>query len=188
MIFILKILWQTETSTWETWIKVFLDQSASHLSLLILYANQIWSLSFQGLKGRLVRWLLFSAGSSGSLRPATAVYCQRCPAHGILSVDLTPRFWTWIGVATDHWPADPRGARERAFVFAIKRLMTGWRMVELFCSAALSAAETDQRTYSTEHLSHCLTSSSHHTIQPEILTGRSQCRSLSCITPASCWL
>lgn len=32
---------------------------------------------------------------------ATAVYHQWCLAHGTLSVDLTPRFWTWIGVTTE---------------------------------------------------------------------------------------
>lgn len=86
---------------------------------------------------------------------ATLVYCQRCPAHGTRSVDLTPRFWTWIVAATDRGRGD---LAKGSYAFAIKRpVVTDWCMVELFCPAALSAAETDHRTAA----SICRTSSSH---------------------------
>lgn len=85
----------------------------------------------------MVSWLLFSRGSPGSLRSATAADHQQCPPQGVFTPDLTPRFRTRVGVATDQWPAGLTGPEKELSLYVVKRLgVTGWWMgggAYLFC-------------------------------------------------------
>lgn len=77
----------------------------------------------------MVSWLLFSRGSPGSLRSATAADHQQCPPQGVFTPDLTPRFRTQVGVATDQWPAGLTGPEKELSLYVVKRLgVTGWWM------------------------------------------------------------
>lgn len=83
----------------------------------------------------------------------------------ILSVDLTPRFWPWIGVSTDQWPAGLTEAVERASLFPQK---TGGDSVMdsgalLFCCRSWPK---DLRHWASVALPHLWFPSHHQTREP----------------------
>lgn len=152
------------------------------------HADLTWSSSFQGLKGHLVRWLLFRAGSSGSKRPATVVCCWWCPAYGIFFCRLNPQILDLN--RRGHWPltSDQRALENGSSYLQSKD--SWWQGVVWGSSSVLLLWALQNLTKGLKAVSicHCLTSRSHHTVKPESLAGRTQHRSLSCVAPASCWL